>query len=103
MSTFTQIVQEKAKAFLAGGTVLIAGIAEWAVQDSAIAGTIQHVIPAPWNLLVPGILAATGTWLVHHVPNASPTQVTFQEPSTATQLQAVITAGGGEFTGTAAH
>lgn len=103
MSTLTQTIQEKAKAIIAGGAVLAVGIAEWAVNDPSVGHAIQHVIPAPYNQFVPGLLGVVGTWLVHRVPNAVPTSLTFEEPSTQTSIVRLSQVNGGEFTGTAAH
>jgi len=103
MSTFTDIVRQKAKAVLAGAGITLAGIAEWLVQNPDTARTIEKVVPAPYDQLVPIVLGIIGTVLVHQIPNAVPTAVAFEEPTTDTTLVKLSAVNGGEFTGTPAH
>jgi len=103
MTRITELVKQKAKAVLAGIFLLIVGVAEWAVNDPHTVGNIAHLIPDPYRQFVPGLLGVVGTWLVHRVPNAQPTSVSFEEPSTATSILKLQQVNGGEFTGTPAH
>lgn len=103
MSVINDTVRQKAKAILAGVGITAAGVAEWLVQDPDTARSIEKIIPAPYDQAVPIVLGIVGTLLVHHVPNAKPTEVQFTEPSTETSIVAAQSVNGGEFTGTAAH
>ena len=103
MSSISQTVREKAKAVLAAAGITLAGVAEWAVQNPDTAKSIEKIVPAPYDQLVPIILGIIGTVLVHQVPNATPTAVSFEEPSTATSILKLQQVNGGEFTGTPAH
>jgi hypothetical protein len=100
--TLLEQIRYRAKAILNALGAALVGLVVWLVTNPDTATALGRIIPEPWVVFVPIVLAwAASVFAVNRVPNRTPTLLTrstdddelIEEPSVDTTHVSAITTG----------